>query len=83
MLKQFWSKQRCLISCAYCSILIEILTVKMNHWLSSIQAGVSCLPDDENLSKLFMKKNCVVKIAKMAWLDEVSRRERGRKNATH
>ena len=39
------------------------------------------MPDDENLLKLFMKKNCVVKIAKVAWLDEVSRRERGRKNA--
>ena len=39
------------------------------------------MPDDENLSKLIMKKNCVVKIAKMAWLDKVSRRERGRKNA--
>ena len=37
------------------------------------------MPDDENLSKLCMKKNCVVKIAKMAWLDKVSRRERGQK----
>ena len=43
----------------------------------STQAEVSCLLDDENLSKLFIKKNCVVKIAKMAWLDEASRRERG------
>jgi len=44
-------------------------------------AEVSRLPDDENLSKLFIKKNCVVKIAKMAWLDEVSRRERGQEKA--
>ena len=28
-----------------------------------------------------MKKNCVVNIAKMAWLDEVSRRERGQEKA--
>ena len=27
------------------------------------------------------KKNCVVKIAKMAWLDEVSRKERGQDTA--
>ena len=40
-----------------------------------------CLPDDENSSKLFIKKTCVVKIAKMAWLDGLSRRERGRKKA--
>ena len=33
--------------------------------------------DSEDSSKFFMKKNCVVKIAKMAWLDEVSRKERG------
>ena len=32
--------------------------------------------DGEDSSKFFMKKNCVVKIAKMAWLDEVSRKER-------
>ena len=47
----------------------------------SIQAEVSCLLDDENLSKFFIKKNCVVKIAKMGWLDEVSRRERGMEKA--
>ena len=35
------------------------------------------LAGHENFMKLFMKKNCMVKIAKMAWLDEVSRRERG------
>jgi len=45
--------------------------------LEQTEAGVSCLPDDLNLSKFFIKKNCVVKIAKMAWLDEASRRERG------
>ena len=61
------------------SLFSSILTVKMKHCLSTIQAGVSSLPEDENSSKLFMKKNCVVKIAKMAWLDEVSQRERGQK----
>ena len=39
------------------------------------------MPEYENSSKLFMKKNCVVKIAKMAWLDEVSRKERGQDKA--
>ena len=53
-------------------ILILILTVL-------IQTEVPCLLDDKNLSKLFMKKNCVVKIAKMAWLDEASRRKRGQR----
>ena len=43
---------------------------------------MSCLPDDENTLKLSMKKKCVVKIAKLALLDGVSRRERGRKKAT-
>ena len=33
--------------------------------------------EDMSMSKFFVKKNCVVKIAKMAWLDEVSRKERG------
>ena len=42
---------------------------------------MSCLPDDENTLKLSMKKKCVVKIAKLALLDGVSRRERGRKKA--
>ena len=37
--------------------------------------------DGEDSSKFFMKKNCVVKIAKMAWLDEVSRKERGQETA--
>ena len=37
--------------------------------------------DSEDSSKFFMKKNCVVKIAKMAWLDEVSRKERGQETA--
>ena len=37
--------------------------------------------DGEDSSKFFMKKNCVVKIAKMAWLDEVSRKERGQDTA--
>ena len=37
--------------------------------------------DNENFSKLLMKKNCVVNIAKMAWLDGVSRRERGQEKA--
>ena len=45
----------------------------------SIRAEVSM--DNENFSKLLMKKNCVVNIAKMAWLDEVSRRERGQEKA--
>ena len=40
---------------------------------------MSFLLDDENLSKFFIKKNCVVKIAKMAWLDEASRRKRGQR----
>ena len=40
------------------------------------------MPDDhEDKSKFFLKKNCVVKIAKMAWLDEVSRKERGQDTA--
>ena len=37
--------------------------------------------DGEDSSKFFLKKNCVVKIAKMAWLDEVSRKERGQETA--
>ena len=37
------------------------------------------MPDDhEDKSKFFLKKNCVVKIAKMAWLDEVSQKEKAR-----
>ena len=37
--------------------------------------------EDMSMSKFFVKKNCVVKIAKMAWLDEVSRKERGQEKA--
>jgi len=47
--------------------------------LAQTETEVPCLLDDKNLSKLFMKKNCVVKIAKMAWLDEASRRKRGQR----
>ena len=42
------------------------------------------MPDDHEdmlMSKFFVKKNCVVKIAKLAWLDEVSRKERGQEKA--
>ena len=45
--------------------------------LSSNQAEVPADSKDKLMSKFFLKKNCVVKIAKMAWLDEVSRKERG------
>ena len=37
--------------------------------------------DCEDSSKFYMKKNCVVKIAKMARPDEVSRKERGQEKA--
>ena len=37
--------------------------------------------EDMSMSKFFVKKNCVVKIAKMAWLDEVSRKEREQEKA--
>ena len=37
--------------------------------------------DCEDSSKFYMKKNCVVKIAKMARPDEVSRKERGQDKA--
>ena len=37
--------------------------------------------DCEDSSKFYTKKNCVVKIAKMARPDEVSRKERGQDKA--
>ena len=37
------------------------------------------MPDDESLFKLFMKKNCVVKIAKMAGLMKYVEERGGRK----
>ena len=49
--------------------------------LSSHQAEVPEDCEDMSMSKFFVKKNCVVKIAKMAWLDEVSRKERGQEKA--
>ena len=49
--------------------------------LSSHQAEVPEDCEDMSMSKFFVKKNCVVKIAKMAWLDEVSRKEREQEKA--
>ena len=50
---------------------------------SSHQAEVPEDSEDMSMSKFFVKKNCVVKIAKMAWLDEVSRKEREQEKARY
>ena len=60
----------------YSLLLLFIVTL-----LSSQQAEVPADSKDKLMSKFFLKKNCVVKIAKMAWLDEVSRKERGQDTA--
>ena len=60
----------------YSLLLLFIVTL-----LSSNQAEVPADSKDKLMSKFFLKKNCVVKIAKMAWLDEVSQKERGQEKA--
>jgi len=61
----------------------ELLTSRddANEVFEQTEAEVPEDCEDMSMSKFFVKKNCVVKIAKMAWLDEVSRKERGQEKA--